>query len=512
MQTKLQPPQVKGKVLRRERLLNLLKENLDKKLILICADAGYGKTTLLAQLCSEIDKPFMFYDLDTSDNDLATFFNYLVSGMQRHYPEFGQRTEGIIPQTRNIEILVGTFINEFVEHCRFLSSPLTGEDKGGGEKSPHFYIILDDYHHLQQNKEIGNALDYLLRHIPPNLHLIISSRPTPSLNLAYYLAKQELFKLEKEQLQFNIKEIQTLLKEVYGLKVPDSEIGRIEKHSEGWITAIQLILQKIGETGEDRAKETLNGYIASGEEIFNYFAREVFESQPKEIQEFLMKTSILDWIDADLCNSILASHNSAKILSYLQEENLFISLNQNVYSYHHLWKQFLRINLERQFDKRFIRNLHMKAAQYFKNKQELSLTFEHLILSESFDAAARFLQSNSKNLMKDGRLSAFIDFVEQIPLNLLYCKYPTILLSKAEILLLHGKIPSAKKIFEDLIPIFRKRHNYSSLARTFYNKSSLIRRKGDLLESLRISRKALKICPRNDITDFGKSILIKYDI
>jgi len=262
LQTQLQPPQLKGTILRRERLINLLQENLDKKLILVCADAGYGKTTLLAQFCAELDRPFIFYDLDPSDNDLATFFNYLVMGIQQHYPDFGKRTKSVLPQTRNIEIIVGTFINEFVEHGTKVPTP---------EKQlrEDFYIILDDYHHLQQNREIGNALDYLLRHIPYNLHLIISSRSTPPLNLAYYLAKQELFEIKKEHLQFNLREIQALLKEIYNLKIPDAEIERIEKHSEGWITAIQLILQKISAIGEDKTKETFNGYIASGEEIFN---------------------------------------------------------------------------------------------------------------------------------------------------------------------------------------------------------------------------------------------------
>ena len=106
LQTKLTPPKIRKRILRRQRLLNLLKANLDIMIILICADAGYGKTTLLAQLCTELDNPSIFYHIDPSDNDLATFFNYITAGIQQHYTDFGQRAKEILGQTRNMEILV----------------------------------------------------------------------------------------------------------------------------------------------------------------------------------------------------------------------------------------------------------------------------------------------------------------------------------------------------------------------------------------------------------------------
>jgi LuxR family maltose regulon positive regulatory protein len=247
--TKLQPPKVKGKVLRRERLINNLEENLHKKLILICAGAGYGKTTLLAQFCEAFNQPYVYYDIDAEDNDLATFLDYLISGVRRYSPDFGKRIKSIIPQVRDTEIVIGTFINEFTERVK-----------------KNFYIILDDYHHLQKNIEVAKNLDYLLRYMPDNLHIIIASRSTPPLNLSYYSSKQELFQIEKEHLQFTIKELELLLKNIYGLTLPKTEVTRIAEHSEGWVTAIQLILQKIYAVGVKTTEETINSYLASGEE------------------------------------------------------------------------------------------------------------------------------------------------------------------------------------------------------------------------------------------------------
>lgn len=443
--TKLQPPQMKGKILRRQRLLNLLNQNLDKKLILICADAGYGKTTLLTQFCSEIEMPFMFYDLDASDNDIAAFFNYLVSGIQRHYPDFGQRTKSVIPQTRNIEIVVGTFINELVEK-------ITRE----------CYIILDDYHHLQQSKEICNALDYLLRHLPHNLHFIISSRSTPPLNLAYYLAKQELFKIEKEQLQFNMKEIQELLKEVYGLKVPDTEIERIEKHSEGWVTAIQLILQKISASGEEKAKETLNGYISSGEEVLNYFSREVFESQPKEIQNFLVKTSALEEMNAPLCNYLIGTENSNNILSWLETEHVFTTkIGDSDYRYHPLFRGFLNKRLEYTAPSVQVRRLYQKTGQYFSRKKDYLNAARYFLDSEYYDQAAKIL-SKHQFTMHPTTIHTFAELIDQIPPSIID-RYPELLLAKSKCLSYLGKWDDALQIAIKAKRTFRRCKDHKKL-------------------------------------------------
>jgi ATP/maltotriose-dependent transcriptional regulator MalT/two-component SAPR family response regulator len=492
VETKLLPPQVKGKILRRERLLNLLQENLDKRLILVCADAGYGKTTLLAQFCAEFDKPFMFYDLDPSDNDLATFFSYLIKGIQGHYPDFGKRTLGVLPQTRNIEIIVGTFINEFVEHGGKVSEKELRKD---------FYIILDDYHHLQENKEIGNALEYLLRHIPHNLHLIISSRSMPPLNLAYYFAKQELFEIKREDLQFNMREIQALLREVYNLKISDVEIERIERHSEGWITGIQLILQKVSVVGEEKAKETLNGYIASGEEIFDYFAREVFESQPKEVQEFLMKTSILETLNPELCESILEIKNASEIFRYLLEEHLFITSVNKEFKYHPLFRKFLVERLKKTLDKDTLKKLNEKIALHFEKNQEPFRAVKYFLAAENFNNAAKIIEKVIENqglhLIATGESNQLISFIDQIPVDIL-ASHPMLLIFKAEINIFLGKLDEGEDILETASK-YSKTVSPFVTVKLLHNMGIILFRRGRYKEALGILKKALKLLNKRDI-------------
>ncbi len=478
--TKLEPPQIKGRILRRERLLNNLKDNLNKKLILICADAGYGKTTLLSQFCEEFDKPYVFYDLDAKDNDIAVFFNYLIAGIEKYSTHFGKRVKDIIRQTRQTETVVGTFINEFVEKIK-----------------KDFYIILDDYHHLQKSRKIANIIDYFLRHLPPNLHFIISSRSTPSINLSYYLAKQELFKLEKEHLQFDTKEIHVLLKDVYGLQIPEAEMTRIAELSEGWVTVLQLILQKMCSSGEEKTRETLNGYTSSDEDVFDYFAREVFKNQSKAIREFLMKTSILEYLNPSICNHILHIRRSKKMISYLMTEHMFIAKAGNNFIYQPLFQEFLQKRLANSLPRRQIRILHSKTGNYFFVKKDYSLAVHHLLHAERYAKAAKIMKKHYRSWEKPGQFSAYIQLIETFPDSILE-KYPCLLLTKARALFELYKTELALKVIESAIKKFRKLNDLKGSAEALALKGHGLFILVQPREGLYFIKKAYKLTGRRD--------------
>lgn len=400
--TKLAPPQIKGKILRRERLLDTLTQNLEKKLIIICADAGYGKTTLLAQLCQELRDPFVFYDLDLQDGAVHTFFRYLVASMKRHAPRFGARVSAVLAEKRDSETVCGTFINEFVE-----------------EISGDFFIILDDYHRLRKDRKFNAMMNYFLRHLPANLHFVISSRTTPPLYLSYYLAKQELLHLDKEHLQFDVKETRALLHQIYGLEVPEAEIARITELSEGWATVIQLILQKISTTPGARAKETLNGYVASGEEVFEYFTREIFRNQSRKIREFLMKTSILEYLNPEICDRVLSLTGSGKIINHLETEHIFVlRAGENLF-YHPLFQEFLNLRLTDRCTARDVVKLHDAAGAYFQSRGEYSSSVHHLLRAGRFDRAAMLLERHYEYWFMPGEHTTFMQLLEKIPESLI---------------------------------------------------------------------------------------------
>jgi len=480
LQTKLEPPRVKGTILRRDRLLALLRENLDKKLILLCADAGYGKTTLLAQFCEELTEPFVYYDLDDTDSNMAAFFGYLVAGIRKYDPSFGKAVEDLIPETGNIDIVVGTFINQFISR-----------------RKEGFYIILDDFHYLQNNRKICNAIDYLLRHLPKNLHLVISSRAVPNINLTYYLAKQELFKIEKESLRFNYEEIQSLLNVVYGLKISSDDIKRIAEFSEGWITVLQLILQRIKAAGEETTQDTLNSYAASDENIFNYFAREVFEQTAKQIKEFLLKTSVLDYLNPTVCDFLLNIRRSKKIIAYLDSENMFISKVGNNYQYHPIFHEFLRKKLKQYFTSSIVKKLHYKAGNHLLVQNDYTSAVKHFIAAERYANAARILEVNHQYWMKRADYSSFIQLVESFP-DAILSKYPCLLLRKADALDNLDKKTQALRLTESVLKLFRRKRDKKGTAQALILKALIFYSQGQRRKGIYHANKAYSLVKHKD--------------
>ncbi|KPK63638.1 hypothetical protein AMJ83_06365 [candidate division WOR_3 bacterium SM23_42] len=480
LQTKLEPPGVKGTFLRRERLLNLFRENLDKKLILLCADAGYGKTTLLAQLCEDISVPFVYYDLDDTDSNMATFFSYLVAGVRKHETRFGKAVEDLIPQTGNVDIVVGTFINQFIKVVK-------------GE----FYIILDDFHYLQNNRRICSAIDYFLRHLPKNLHFIISSRAVPNINLAYYLAKQELFKMEKEQLRFNDEEIQSLLATVYRLKVSPDEIRRIAEFSKGWITVLQLILQRIRTAGEDTTQDTLDNYAASDENIFNYFAREVFEQTPGAIKEFLLKTSVLDYLNPKVCDYLLNMRRSKKVIAYLDSENMFISKVGDNYQYHPIFHEFLRKMLGQYYTSSVIKNLHHKAGVHLLTQSDYASAVKHLVAAERYAKAAHTLENHHQYWMRRSDYEGFILLVDSFPKATLE-KYPRLIMRKADALDYLDKKLQALRLTESALKLFRRKSDRKGTAQAVMLKALIYFNQGQRRKGLYYANQAYGLVHKKD--------------
>jgi LuxR family maltose regulon positive regulatory protein len=479
--TKLQQPYARGRILRRERLLNILRNNTDKKLILVCADAGYGKTTLLAQFCEELSSPFFFYNLDTHDNDVATFLRYVAEGMNRHASGFGERLGSIIPYTRDIRIIVGTFINVFMEKFK-----------------DDFFFMLDDYHHILQNREIASMIDYLLHNAPVNLHVIIASRATPRLNLDHLSAKQELLKIEKEQLRFTTKELQSLLWDVYDLKIPGDTVRHIEEHAEGWITAIQLILQKLSAIGGSKASEAFNNYITSGEDIFNYFAGEVFESQPAEIRKFLMHTSILDFLSANVCNRLLQTRRSDRTLEYLEHEHIFVTRVGSRYTYHPLFHDFLLRRLREYYPSRTIKRLYYDLGNFYLANHELSTAVRYFLKAENYSRTAGILEKNYRVWRFSGEYSSYVSLIDGFPETVI-TDYPGLILKKARMLLYLGRIDQAMKIIKPIIAVFRRRRNIRILSEAYYILGSSYLYIAEPQKALVFFRKALSLTPKTDI-------------
>lgn len=451
VKTKLGIPQVqvKDRILRRERLLSLLDKNLDKKLILICADAGYGKTTLLTQFCQELRHPYVLYNLDSQDSDVAVFFNRLITGVREHYPDFGQRTEHVVSEKRGHEVVVGTFINEFLEK--------TKED---------FFIVLDDYHRLHRDRKIAIIINYLLRHLPSNMHLVISSRTTPPIYLSYYLAKQELLHIVKAHLQFDLKETRALLNQVYGLDLGEQDIGRIAELSEGWVTVIQLMLQKLSVSRGTDVDETLDRYIASGEDVFAYFAQEVFSGQSEEVRSFLLRTSVLEYLNPRVCDYVLHSHNSSEIIKHLEGEHIFVLRSGNGLVYHPLFQEFLCKSLNESYPVHEIRKLHILAADFFYKAEDYSAAVSHLIGARRYSRAVKLLCAHGDWWQRANDGESFVRLAEMIPESFII-RYPYLLLKMGAVYCEQSEVKQGLKAVDKALRRLCRNKDKRGMARAF---------------------------------------------
>ncbi|MBE0434124.1 hypothetical protein IBX73_11765, partial [candidate division WOR-3 bacterium] len=351
--SKLQPPEIRTKTLERERLIDALSRNLDKKVILLCAGAGYGKTTLLSHFLNRIGVPAVYYHLEPTDAEPAVFFSYLVAGFQKLNPPFGKKVAQLHhllnqPQ-RYSELVSGTFINEVVESIK--------EDA---------YIILEDYHSLKPSAAIDNTLNYIFKNMPPNLHFIITSRSEPELYFALMRARDEFFDLTAQHLRFTKDEISRLFKDIYGIPLRARDLEAVEKYSEGWPVSLRLMIQSTQHLGgiasSEHARSTIAGYMRSQSGLFNYFAQEIYFQEPARVRRFLVECSLFDWLSPDLCDAATGRRNSRTLLAELARRNAFVfSIPEHGYRLHNVFRDFLFSKFE---DAKRRRAICVRAADY----------------------------------------------------------------------------------------------------------------------------------------------------
>ena len=484
LQTKLQPPQVKGKILRRERLLNFLQENLDKKLILICADAGYGKTTLLIQLVENQRFPYIFYDLDNSDSDFVVFMLHLIYAFKQIQSDLVIRTDALLKQRgsilKNFELIMTTLINELAE-----------------KRKEELFIILDDYHNLDKDSLVHRALEFFINRMPDVIHLIIASRNKPPFRfLPKWQVCQNLFVLSRDELRFSEKEMRILLSEIYSIHLTDADFKLLFEHTEGWITGLQVILQSADKEGWT-LKNALNGYLATNELLFNYFASEIFSSLPAEKQTFMKVSALIDIMTPEICNTICKVSNSEMILEELLQNNLFIhKLGQNQYKYHQLFRNFLLAQIK---DENYKRNLYREMGYYFIQTGQIEQAIECYLRAGCYEMAAKTMEKVVDDMEERSQFSILERWIGSLPKEILY-KFPYLVIILAKRYEDKRQINTASKLCKKAIEIAQSERLNTLSAEAHWVLGDLLLIGRHYYQALKIYRRALRIHPVEEST------------
>ncbi len=375
--TKMYVPTPRTGLVGRPRLLERVRRGAGARLTLVSAPAGFGKTTLLADWLHEApaaDRCVAWLSLDPSDNRPAVFWTYVVTALQGAVPGVGPSAlELITAAPVPTDLVLTTLLNELA------AAP--------GE----VWLVLDDYH-LVDDREVARGMTFLLTHLPPQVHVVLSTRADPDLPLARWRARGELVEIRAADLRFTSDEAATYLGEVTGLHLAAADLDALEERTEGWIAALQLAALSM------QGRADVSGFIAqfagTDRYLVDYLVEEVLAHQGEPVREFLLRSAILDRLTGPLCDAVVGRDDSAAMLGTLERANLFLVTlddQREWFRYHHLFADVLRARLlaERQD---LVPVLHRRASRWYEAHDSAEEAIKHALAGHDFDRAAYLME------------------------------------------------------------------------------------------------------------------------
>lgn len=400
LSTKLFIPRPRKNLVSRPRLVDHLNAGLDRKLTLIAAPAGFGKTTLLSEFISQSPRCVTWLSLDEADNDPTKFWAYFISSLQGLHANLGESALALLqsPQSSAITSIITALINDIT---MFRDA---------------FVFVLDDYHVID-SQPVHEALNFMINHLPKNMHLIITTRIDPDLPLARLRVHDQLTELRANDLRFTPDETVVFLRRVMELDLSAEEIVALEARTEGWIAGLQIAALSM--KGRDDISGFIRAFSGSHRHILGYLAEEVINQRPKGTLNFLLKTSILDRLCGPLCDAVTGSTGGQAILENLEHANLFITPLDNEgkwYRYHHLFAQVLQARLQ-QNQPGLLATLHRRAGEWYETNKLVLEAVQHALSAGAVDRASRLIEQHRWTLLGRGEAHTLHRWLDELPIE-----------------------------------------------------------------------------------------------
>jgi len=418
VETKLHPPLVRQDTFRRPNLeQQLCRFVTTHPLTLLSAPAGYGKTTLLAALPSLLPEyPLVWITLETEDNDPTLFIGLITTALQRLHADCGSSVWPLISgggvSGSHMKHAVGVLINDIVQ---YLSEP--------------FILVLDDLHFVTE-PAIYVALDYLLEHLPPNMHIAIGTRYDPPLRLTRFAARRQMGEIRRADLSLNQDEAGQLLNNTLGLTLTAAEVAALQEQTEGWPGVLCLLAGPLGrmDTPEDR-RQFMAALTHTEQQAWDFLAEEILRYLPDDVRKFLMQTSILVEMTPSTCNAVTGRGDAGEVLAKLYRRNLAIASltaeteGEPVYRYHALFARLLTLQLERE--------LQGEIVEFQKTPGR---AIHHYLSAGLWDQAAELISNSGMELLLRGMVETVRKWYSALPIEV-RDNYPylTILMARCEI-------------------------------------------------------------------------------
>jgi LuxR family maltose regulon positive regulatory protein len=422
--TKLHIPTPRPGLVPRPRLLDKLSKDLQdqngkflRKLTLVSAPTGFGKTTLLSEWIAIQDLQVAWVSLDEKDNDPVRFWSYVIAALRRLRDDIGSTAIVALKSAESLqlELLLTGLLNEFnrMDETGLLPSPI---------------LVLDDFQTIS-NKEVHDSLTVLLDNLPTDMHLVISTRADPPWQLARQRARRELVELRASDLRFTPAEVVSFLSDVMNLALSPEDVATLETRTEGWAAGLQLAALAIRgsvttpgvgvETriGSSDVSDYIQAFGGSNRFILDYLMEEVLAQQPLHIQEFLLKSSVLDRLTAPLCDAVVGGDDGHAILTQLDRANLFLVRldDQRIwYRYHHLFGDLLRRQLQASAAS-LVPDLHRRASDWYEAQGLIAEAAFHALDANDISRVSRLAEENVLGMMERGELGALTSWLRALP-------------------------------------------------------------------------------------------------
>ena len=398
--SQLTPPAQKSSILDRPRVLQLLKQSLDYPLTTLVTETGYGKTTSALSLIKFLKLPFFWYTVSRNERDPRLFLTYLCSAFNQQGYKIG------LPALRVLE-------NSEIDLQECLITLVNATTSLLNEEA---LFVMDDFQSLNESDEILDMMNWFIEHMPSNLHLVILSRSQPEFpSFNKWRIKGKLLEVDKDSLSFSADETDQLYRSTYQLNLPKDDLARLHQRTEGWAIGLQVVWQSIKALPNIPIENLLEEESGSSlGNLFAYLADEVLDTQSPEQQDFLIRTSILQFLDSDTCDFLLDRQNSAETLSDLFRSGLFIEqLKPDVFRYHHIFREFLQSRLSK--DEELKKGLHRKLASYFSAHHYWEQAISHLISAGDFARLRQILDEVGERLLQSGLKQSIRYWLGKLP-------------------------------------------------------------------------------------------------
>ena len=448
-------PRRRTDLLSRPRLNELVEELIDKKLILVSAPAGYGKTSLFLEIANQSELPFCWYNLDSLDQDLHRFVSHFIAAVDQRFIGFS---------TICSEPIQAAYQNNYSpENLARLVAGLVFTHVG-----EHLALVLDDYHLIDQSKAVNSFVNRFIQEIDESFHLIILTRSLiPFVDLPLLVARSMVGGLGMQELSFQPEEIQNLLLQNYKQAIPENLAKELAKKSEGWITGLLLSAQTMWQGMADRERISR----VSGVNLDDYLIHQILEQQPAEVRDFLLRTSLFDEFNANLCEDVLGSApedtNWQSLISKALQYNLFvlpIDEEGTWLRYHQLFREFLQKQLIKEYPEAFESILRSLAKTYLKRKDWVR-AYDTLKRLDDTEAIIDMLEQVGEQMVRANQLARLAEWLDALPAGQLETR-PMLLARRGIVAATLGETHWGLTLLNKAVQALRRQDNHTQLATT----------------------------------------------